>query len=374
MTRLTAETQHMVCWLPWLPLWESVALGSVTFWPFKVNVPLDGCDDLLARDLCSRAERFINIHAQPVKDMTIAVCNGDMTFPVLSDDAMGAVLNAARLLMLAFHAGNAYFSPRGAYVNSAVFEVVIQRFIPEDEFTTVVTRRRDGYSKNGGYELSKIRDQAPRAMHSCRKASPDKGFLHALNAVAHETSAHHRRIANSLAWFALANTDSFSMSETSELVLLQWSIDHLLNSNGSNCAYQKSIMDRLNKFASQTVDLSARPLGQMPKDVGSLGASQCPILRQWAFQHYLLRNDITHGNNWRNKEWRWSIGEHCVFAAWLYPLLVKLILSEHSEYTLTGQDTAALRAIDTILASDDWNQGWQNAISRAADTQQGNRG
>ncbi len=371
MTRLTAETQHMVCWLPWLPLWEPVALGSVTFRPFKVNAPLDGCDDLLAQELRSRAERFMDIHAQAVKDMTIAVWNGDLTFPVLSDDAIKAVLKAARLLILAFHASNTYFPPpHGSYVNSSIFEVMIQKFVSGDEFTTVVARRRDGHSKDGGYELSEIRDQAPRAMHSCREASPDKEFLHALNAVTqlnavtHETSDHHRRIANSLAWFALANTDSLSMPETNELVLLQWSIDHLLNSNGTNCAYQKSIMDRLDKFASQNADFSARPLGQMPK-VGKkafLKANQCPILRQWAFHHYSLRNDITHGNDWRSKEWRWSIREHCVFAAWLYPLLVKLILSEHGEYTLTDHDTGALSSVDAILASDNWSQDWQSAI------------
>ena len=355
----------MVCWLPWLPLHETVTLGRIMFRPFRANSPLDGCDTKLSGQLSSLAGRFIDIHGQPVQKLAIAICDADMTFPVLEDDAIEAVLKAARLLMLAYHGGNMYFSRTGArYVNSSVFQVVVQKFVAGDEFTTVVTRRREGLSKDGGYERSEIREQSPRSVHSCHEGSCDKTFLDALSVVVDGKREHHRRIANSLAWFALANTDSFAMPESNELVLLLWSIDHLLNTEGTNRAYQESIGEKLGKYASAKADSSRRPLGEMPRkdEDTKVPPNECLILKQWAFQHYLLRNNITHGNDWLSKEWRWNVREHCVFAAWLYPLLVKVILSEQDEYQFTYQDKGALAAIDTILASDDWQRDWQKAI------------
>jgi len=355
-----ATKNHMVCWLPWFRIANSIKIGEITFIRYERGRAIPGCDDELARELSELAKRFIDIHGNSLQTMCIAVWRDNLTFPVLGHSEMRPVIEAANLLMLAYHAKNEYLTQGGHYANASMFQLVMQKFEAGSKYTAVVTRGRDGPRSDLGFTRSEIKDQAPRAIRTCGSLrEPGTEFLEALDKVAGKKASHHRKILNSLFFFGLANTDDTNTRLDMEVVLLEWSIDHLLGPFSGNRNYQMGIMNSLRRYAKITVSHSTRLKGGVSRKAEE---ENWLLLQQWAYEHYLLRNNITHGEDWRSMQWRWDISEHCLFAAWVYPLLVKLVLMGHREYTLTTADEACLASIDAVLASPDWGSDWDRII------------
>jgi len=337
-----------------------VTIGDVTFAGFGKGKSLPGCSPELQAELQQLMGRFVNIHGDPVGTLSIGLWQGDATCAPLTPEQVQNVFKAAQLLMLAYHSMNRYFCNSQSYVNSSLFTPVIQNFQPGSKFTAVVTRRRDGSQSDLGHEREKIKTQAPRAIRSCRHAArPADALLNAISRVYGETKEHHRKIVNSLFYFSGANTDELESFLSTEAVLLAWSIDRLLGPCWNRNQYADGVKNALDGYLTVEANQSPRPIGGEARKGEQ---ENWLIIRQWAYEHYLLRNAVTHGHDVRSKQWRWDMFEHCAFAAWLYPLLVKLVLAAHDEYELTENDEARLHAADHIVSAQDWRENWQNVF------------
>ena len=73
-----------------------------------------------------------------------------------------------------------YFS-HTQYTNSSSFELVVEKFVLGNEYVSVVGRRRDGRSVDGGYEYGEIARQAPQSVHLSRVLQSDDEFLKVLS-------------------------------------------------------------------------------------------------------------------------------------------------------------------------------------------------
>jgi len=357
---------HMVCWLPWLPISDVLTVGPVTFYPLSMKSGGDALgqtDPTLVAALQKLMPRFQNIRGKSVKKLTVALMAGRTDLPVLESVALQQVEHATNLLMLSFMASNRYFA-FSPYANTSMSQLVAQRFVKESEYTTIVSRRRDGTAQDGGYEHGEVIDQMPRAVHSCREATCDRGFLEAISEAVVPTTPMHRKLLLSLASFRLANSDDIQLDLLNELTLSEWAIEHFIGPcppGKGNEWYQETVHEFLKDYVSATADSSSRQENHAPME--TYPRTKWPLIRQWAWEHYRLRNDITHGNDWEAKQWRWQIAEHCLFAAWLYPLLVKLEFQREGKYRLTRHDKAALGSIDDLLADESWRQNWQQLLA-----------
>ena len=101
---------------------------------------------------------------------------------------------------------------------------------------------------------------------------------------------------------------------------------------------------------------------------------QWQLGRKYIEELYQLRNAIIHGNDQSKRTWGWSNFEHLIIGAYVYPLVVKLLLEKSGYYTLSDSDKIACRSIDIILAKKNWHErptetdnhtNWQEAISEA---------
>lgn len=115
---------------------------------------------------------------------------------------------------------------------------------------------------------------------------------------------------------------------------------------------------------------SPKPVARAPFQVGkplfgrwrcrsaSKGAaihSTCVFVhRKWIEELYDLRNSYAHPKNRRGLGW--APLEHLVMAAFVFPLLVKLLLERKGHYHLTPEDAAKCRAVDKLLALPGWGK------------------
>jgi hypothetical protein len=262
--------------------------------------------------------------------------------------------------MLGSMASIRYFS-HTHYTNSSMFELVVDKFTIGSPYTTIVGRRRDGQFIDGGYTHGEIIHQEPRTTHLCQVFPDDLLFRKTLTSAVKPTKVHHQKLMLSLGPYRLANTDDYQMADVNELVLSQWMIEHLIGPCAISRDFQDKLHGLLTKYVSTMADKSCRPDNDAP--ASKIPRDKWLIIRQWAWELYELRNSITHGSDWHTKPWRWSIFEHCLFAAWIYPLLVKLIFEAEGDYSLNPYDKAALGAVDGLLVDRHWKDNWNQILA-----------
>lgn len=78
------------------------------------------------------------------------------------------------------------------------------------------------------------------------------------------------------------------------------------------------------------------------------------VHRKWIEELYDLRSKVVHRGHHAGRNWGWSIFEHLVMSAHVFPLAVKLLLVENGHYQLSDEDRVRCLAVDRLLASVRW--------------------
>lgn len=73
------------------------------------------------------------------------------------------------------------------------------------------------------------------------------------------------------------------------------------------------------------------------------------MLHSWLQQIYALRGNVAHGKpaHWAPLEW--SQQEHLVAGAFVYPLVLKCLLSQNGLYPLTEEDVAHTLGLEVLI-------------------------
>jgi hypothetical protein len=265
-----------------------------------------------------------------------------------------AVMWAASLLFLSSFAASHYF-PRfgGPYTNSTVFQVTGQGFRGDTPvWITVVARRRDGSSMNGGYRHGEFKVNVPVQVSLRDFAEIDEDFLAALDRADAAGSETMKRLRTAMPFVRLANTDDDVMTEHAEAVLMGAAFEQLFGGFGK---YQtgKAFAALLAPFGKQTVAdaLKVRPHIRIDADPARAAAQPDWFVHQkWLEELYELRNDVIHDGTDQGRNWGWQLHEHLVMAAFVFPLAVKLLLQQEGHYRLSSADEAQCKAVDQLLA------------------------
>jgi hypothetical protein len=78
------------------------------------------------------------------------------------------------------------------------------------------------------------------------------------------------------------------------------------------------------------------------------------VHRKWIEELYQLRNESAHGGTTDTRDRGWSAFQHLVIAAFVFPLVVKLLLEREGFYELSTYDAVRCKAVDKLLAIDRW--------------------
>lgn len=86
-----------------------------------------------------------------------------------------------------------------------------------------------------------------------------------------------------------------------------------------------------------------------PRWTASAGSS---LRFEWMREFYILRGAFSHGRRDVSMPLAWSVQEHLAAAAFVFPLLVKVLLSHSGHHSLTRQDQAKVEAFENIIDAD----------------------
>ena len=184
-----------------------------------------------------------------------------------------------------------------------------------------------------------------------------------LSTVAHRNDELSRKIIDSVFFFNSANSESQEVSAEQEVILS--AIAHEMLLAGGAYRLAKMVAEQPEEFASIPAKKSARAqnarwLEEDPRK------KPWPLHKLWAYEFYQLRNCFSHGNDLAKKQWVWRPEEHLVMASFLYPLLVKVLLSREGKYTLSDNDQASLGATDKLLDTENWGEPRDGKASQAS--------
>lgn len=369
------DQRHTIAFLPWLVLDNPITLCGVRFVPYiddkrTVSIDLSGLAPILGAIMSG----YVDIRGRPIENCTV-VCISDRD-PVWSihEDDQWKIQQATALLTLATIAYNDYFSHTGANSNATRFQVFFQGFIEGRRDIAIQTRRREGTNVGGGYRHGDIKFSVPIQCRSLTLAKVDHDLIAGINKA--QGSALLRRILGATIFFNLANTDADGMLPEAEIILSASAFDQLFNAPGSASKVSCALGKLFHSYGTVRVgDAQSEREGITTKSGNNEGKGSAQqaqqeetqkegfLHRKWLKELYDLRSKLVHGEDIQKRTWGWSLGEHLVMAAFVFPLTVKLLLTQAGYYTLTDRDRAYCLAVDRLLCAHNWKDEPENGVS-----------
>jgi len=362
-----------VAFFPWLRLKEPIVLEPLTFVPFRdrngrMHPTLADLETAL-NDIMSG---YVDERGRPITNCVVVTHAQRTPQWDLADEDHDRVSRSAQILSVAAIAKNDYNTNIGCYANASVFQFFRQRFSIPVDYIAIGTRRRDGSTMDGGYRHGDIKFSVPLQANSFGHACVDIPLAEAILRASTAGSAVGSRILPALTFFNLANTDSDVMQQEAEIILMGSAFEQLLGVDASARAISQAVGDLLQHYGSITVAQAMTSRTSILVDAKWKAAQEAwYVHRKWTEEFYQLRNEYTHGGTVTWRSWGWYPLEHAVMAAFMFPLLLKLLLAKEGYYALTEEDEGGMATIDKLLAVTGWGQrvgptsnntGWQETL------------
>jgi hypothetical protein len=367
----TATGQHHIAFLPYLRLKSGSTIAGVDFFPLRdgtgtVPQPLQAAIKSIEKILSGYVDR----RGKPFTNCVVATILGK-GWDIAPED-FPTVQWAASLLFLGAWARNEYLAKFGGkYVNSSMFRVIGQAYtgtVPH--YISIGARRRDGSSTDGGYKHGELKFHLPPQVSIREPATIDQSLLAALDKAHAANSPVIDRLRTALPFVELANTDEDWMNERPEAILMGSAFEQLLHGNASAYKLGRKFGGLFGSFGNVTVAdaMKVRPKIEIDESKPEYAKAQPKwwVHRKWMEELYDVRSKVVHEGTAAARPWGWSLFEHLVMAAHLFPLTVKVLLQREGHYTLNDDDQVACRAVDKILASPKWwsESNHENEVSK----------
>jgi hypothetical protein len=355
----------VIAFLPWLNLGREIPFYGFTFaqvfpTPNRVHEVLQPIE-----------ARFLQLLDVFRDSKGNALRSGTFVFPAsatweLSGSEMDEISHLLGPLLLACYSRNEYYSFAGSYVNSAAF--ALYSCVPTTPISFEL-RRRDGKLPHFGSPSGAFHFYMPSQCTGLGTAECDIDLIRSFSLALSKRAAVLDRIESALSFFEFANRDDAFMSMKNELVMMVAAYEHLLQPNA--LALSKSLAEHLKRFASgKTVGdarLEGRQVFKDLKDDTKLAAA--PIHQGWIYELHKMRSAVVHPTTAVAK-WGWTEYEHLLMGAFVFPLLVKVLLEKERLYVLSSDDVGRLKAIDELLIAREWsrtqeNDGWAGIVCLA---------
>jgi hypothetical protein len=347
-----------LAFMPWLRLALRQTVGSVSFVPLVDGEGKESSELLgVLAPIRTILSGYVDRAGKPINNCVVVVTD-DVGWN-LQDSDFERVHRATAILFLSCWAANEYLPMfLGPYVNASPFRVVWQRFSGAPVWVTLVSRRRDGRTLEGGYKHGEIKFSIPLQCNLREPAAADQELLRALGAAGESPAL--AKLRSALSFVSLANTDDDLMSTEAEAILMGSAFEQLLDADASAFRLGERFSDLFGRFGSVTVEAArvARPDIQVDTSKPERGAAQPTwwVHRKWIEELYRLRNSSAHDGSHVGRVWGWSPPEHLLMAAFVFPLAVKLLLEREGNYKLTDEDMGRCLAVDKLLAITGWDE------------------
>lgn len=329
-----------IIFYPWIKLDESVQAGEYQITPWRRGDPTpqhwtqdeqQSIDTLLSS--------FMLGPRASIDTAAVVLGPDGRVLDDLDDNLARDFLEVNSLVTLSGLSARKFFR-HSAYSNSSNFHPIIQNFQAPEGGLTIYSRRRDGTSTL----IVPDRAHYPeyKADHiSIHDVTPiDRVFLQALL----EARGHnlYQRLAVAAPLFNMSNTDRIDTRERVETVLALSAFEALAGGWS------------LNKLV--TLVSNALPIQQpvdpdsCERDLRGRFQKQASLRAVWMADFRTLRGNLAHGNTHDAYASIWTVHEHMLLAALVFPLVVKALLVDAGTYTLTQDDKVLIEATENLMS------------------------
>lgn len=340
---------HTAVLLPWLKLGNDLEMGKYQFltWPRVDNGFGEFADSL--NSICGM---YKYVDGRVERPQTIMIDMSLAPFERIEGQERQAFQEAVTLLTTALIGENEFFRGFGNYVNFSLTELHFQNFSIGEDWIAFKSYKRDGHTSDMGYTFGEITVSTPpgcRTRTGC--VGINQAWLDTLGNTLEKNTSLDQLVIEASNLFCQANTDSPNVLQTTEVVMLANAFDRLFPNANGRYELSDAISTELDKWIVINMKGSRRMADKqiVPTQIDSRCTEEWNIIRSWILELYILRNYYVHGLDTTQHRWVWTPNEHLLMGAYIFPLLLKVLMSKEKEYKLGEEDVYKLLAIDDLL-------------------------
>ncbi|MCL5772592.1 MAG: hypothetical protein M1479_10040 [Actinobacteria bacterium] len=334
----------MLAFLPWLKIKNNFDIENFKLVRFEV-LEEDSSKEKF-QNTCEAIIRpyYTNI-GDSINECTLIFLNNKDFFEDFTDDEIESLFSFVEILTFSGLSKREFFS-NFSYFNSSNFHFVVQGFNKDLEGVTIVTRRRDGQSKNfidiGSYKvimpfyvnnsMVKIDINLFKSLLDAQKKLKDKWL----------------DFSDAIFFFNRANTDSDQITKHQEAVMMIGAFQRILM-----CKKNSKIDELIKNFKNSFTPKKDLDISKSKRILNSKYANKIGTLREaWLNDFYQLRGDYAHGKKETKKQMVWNAREHLLLGSYMFPLLVKLSLNKDQYYDLSEEDFYDIELFEQLAEVD----------------------
>jgi hypothetical protein len=303
-----------------------------------------------------------------VSQATIITWADDAPGLEVPEEMIGLRLEQARYIGFAAIAKRRLCANFG-YCNSDGYQVIAQRFQSDTPgATALTTRRRDGHGTHYVGEAPLPRFIRPHHVDGHLNFDVDIRLLQALLEL--NDGNLKGRVDESIDSYLLANTDSRTMRERSEMVLMRVAFETIFEANHETSDLRMRLHQH---FLHELPSPPVWSQGSLSEEVWRRrwNRPENRPLDSWIQDFCASRNAAAHGPRGSRDPAVWQPHNHLLFSSWLFPLVVKKLLADEGHYALSDEDLAARRGLEMFFGydllaycDDDERDLWWNRVDR----------
>lgn len=327
-----------VGFLPYVSLKDDLKIGNVLLWSFYQKKDKYISDEVIK----SQIERFLKQYVENskgrefVKNVTIISYKTTNNFNPLTPKQLRDVKDAATMLFFSTIIRNT----NSWAFSSDNFQPICQNFVPGDDLITPTS----GSYRTRSVAGLKIEDAlfiTPFYISHGSDICYDEKFLRALEKLQQDRNNQklYRRIMTSLEWVAYADTNVNNFNRASRIVMMATAFEILLNGFKDRFDFMKKIKKRT---CNDLDDLTSHPFYRYRRMRSTRKihynwrkqSKNFSFKEWWAYEFYVLRNRIVHGERIKSKDFVNRKGEdYFLLSIQFFEECLKKLLAEKKYYS-----------------------------------------
>jgi hypothetical protein len=315
-----------LAFFPWLTIQEPVDFERLHLLIYKRDEKPSGPGSDLQQAIDTVLKRYMPTPSYSINEAVIIKLDNREINTNFSEEDTKFLFEAKEIITAAGLSARKFFTSE-SYCNRDDFTLINVNYTDPPTGAVFFTRRRDG---QGTHYAADSTGRVYQPLHtSNRRINIDVGFSEALFR-ARDKSKKWENYIDALFGFNQANTDDDKITEIEEVVLLMGAYHRLLGKDKED-KLAKEFIKKIGGYLKKKAASSRRYNTKNQAPQSSLGEA-------WLREFQQFRNIFGHGKRAVKISNKWTIKEHLLIGSYIFPLLLKVLLSEECYYTLTEDD------------------------------------
>ncbi|TGL56977.1 hypothetical protein EHQ58_15550 [Leptospira ognonensis] len=320
---------------PWVAVNQPIAINEFEIIYFKNGILPADKDQNAMKEIAS----LHKIHTTfEIREASFLKYKDEILISKLEEEDIQKIFTFSELFAFAALSERRFFTNN--YINKTSFEFYIYPYTDDSKLVSINSRKRDG-EKNTVFPLNLFTKIKPDYCGNNPSAINLKLIDGILNYSEQVNSDH---LLEAINIFNLANTDSNQLRNSVEITLLLGSIERLYKINNGN---KSDLISKISRYLIPKNRVNPKDCQRVREKRKK--STYKTLTEEWIMDFRELRGEYAHGRLYSKQPSVWSLDEHVLYSSYIFPLLVKLALSEYSFYQLSEIDQNQIDVFEELL-------------------------